>query len=341
MFLPHKRGFQYYLGLPYSVDMGTSVWWPDDPSHPSGWGYPLLPAPLLEATDTAVGSGYRIIEQPALLQNLTARYTARAEQFIHDSTRTPQHSATGTARINSTSNSTNNSTNINGGDNDDGDGDLAAAPWVLFMSYNHVHNPQFCSKPWCNTSTVLGTGDAVKSGHGWTGSAIQEMDWSVSRIMAALKQAGCDDNTLTFFTSDNGSPSNHVLHQDAHGSNAPLSGFKGQILEGGIRMPAMARWPGKIRPGSTSAELVATYDIFTTMLSLAGAQLPQNRVIDGIDISPILFESDGAAGHDCLFQYYTGLLLAAVRYGPYGVSFFLSLFLLLPLLLLFGGCITL
>ena len=77
------------------------------------------------------------------------------------------------------------------------------------------------------------------------------------------------------------------------------------------------------------------------MLSLAGAQLPQNRVIDGIDISPILFESDGAAGHDCLFQYYTGLLLAAVRYGPYGVSFFLSLFLLLPLLLLFGGCITL
>lgn len=280
-FLPHNRGFQSYLGVPYSVDMGTSVWWPDEPG-PSGWGYPLLPLPLLEGTDT---NGFKIVEQPVRLQNLTARYVARAEQFINQST-------------------------------ESGD------PWLLFMSYNHVHSPQFCSAQWCNTSTITGKGAAVKSGHGGTGGAVQELDWSVGRLMAALKAAGCDNNTLTFFTSDNGAPRDHVRPQDTPwGSNAPLSGFKGSVWEGGVRMPAMVRWPGHIRPSTHSPALVGTYDIFTTMLALAGSPLPRGRVIDGIDISPILFGSPGAQGHECVFLYYSGRMLAAVRCGRYKARF--------------------
>lgn len=70
----------------------------------------------------------------------------------------------------------------------------------------------------------------------------------------------------------------------------------GSNWEGGIRMPAMARWPGKIRAGSASNHLVATYDMFTTMLTLGQTPLPPNRIIDGMDLSPILFEQQGATG---------------------------------------------
>jgi hypothetical protein len=64
------------------------------------------------------------------------------------------------------------------------------------MAFNHVHNPQYCSAEWCNTSSVTGNGPAIPTGHGGTGSAVQEMDWSVGQIMAALKGSGEDENTL-------------------------------------------------------------------------------------------------------------------------------------------------
>ena len=134
--------------------------------------------------------------------------------------------------------------------------------------------------------------------------------------MAAVKAAGADENTVTFFTSDNGAPTNHIADQtDGRGSNAPLRGFKGQVWEGGIRMPAMVRWPGTIRPGSRTDVLAATYDVFATMLSLAGARPPPERIIDGKDLTGVLLEHPGATGHRCLFQYYSGRLLAAVRCG--------------------------
>lgn len=277
-FAPTNRGFDYYYGLPFSVDMGTSVW------HPEGGGdFQPTPLPLVEGT---AGNGWHVVEQPAALHNLTDRYVEKATAFIADKC----------------------------------SGD---APWVLYMSFSHVHNPQFCSSRWCGSSTVRGVGPAVPSGHGGTGSAVQEMDWSVGQILGALDAAegGCSDNTLVFFTSDNGAPANHAGVQNASGSNAPLSGFKGSILEGGIRMPAMARWPGHVRPGSTSSELVATYDMFTTMLSLAGAPLPTDRVIDGMDLTAVLHQAPGAHGHRCLFQYHAGNDLAAVRCGRWKVHY--------------------
>jgi arylsulfatase A-like enzyme len=67
-------------------------------------------------------------------------------------------------------------------------------------------------------------------------------------------------------------------------------------------MPAMVRWPGRIKPGTITGELAATYDIFTTMIVLAGGKVPTDRVIDGVDLSPILFEKGGKSKHDCLMQ---------------------------------------
>ena len=87
-------------------------------------------------------------------------------------------------------------------------------------------------------------------------------------------------------------------------------------------MPAMVRWPGKIAAGTVNTELVATYDIFPTMLSLAGVAPPLNRVIDGIDLTPLLIGSSGEPhGHGCLFHYHSGVDLAAVRCGAHKLYF--------------------
>ena len=254
-FMPNARGFDYYLGVPFSVDMGYSVWHPPIQPNP-----PFQPTPLPLVEGTAQG-GWAIIEQPCALNNLTARYTAKATEFITNHSTSVSFSSAASAA---------------------GGGRAGEPrPFVLYMSFSHVHNPQFCSSEFCGTSSVVGTGPAVPSAHGGTGAALQEMDDAVGVIMRALKDSALDEDTLVFFTSDNGAPDNHansVKQGTAAGSNWPLSGFKGSISEGGIRMPAMVRWPGRVPARSTSAELAATYDIFATMLALAGAPLPAGRV---------------------------------------------------------------
>eukprot|EP00039_Didymoeca_costata_P029103 m.23283 g.23283 ORF g.23283 m.23283 type:complete len:635 (-) comp7484_c0_seq1:228-2132(-) len=276
-FMPTNRGFDSYFGLPFSADMGLSVWKPDG-SAP----YQPTPLPLIKGN---IIKKVEIIEQPANLENLTIQYVTQVKNFFTEMS-------------------------------------LQKDPFVLYMSFSHVHNPQFCGVAWCNKTTVKGVSAAIPTGHGGTGSAIEEMDWSIGEIMTALQTSGLDSDTLTFFTSDNGAPSNHVAVQDSHGSNAPLRGFKGSIWEGGIRMPAMVRWPGRIRGGSVSTQLVATYDIFVTMMSLANVSLPNDRVYDGIDISPILFEHEEAKGHECLIIYHAGSEgPGAVRCGDYKLYF--------------------
>ena len=305
-----------WLGIPFSADMGTSVW------HPAVGNAPFQPTPL-PLIDGTKENGWKVVEQPVALQNLTARYVERASLFISENAANRK-------------------------------------PFVLYIPFNHVHNPQFCSKMWCNTSVVHGNGAAIPTGHGGTGSAMQEMDHSVGEIMAALKTAGVDDDTLVFFTSDNGAPSNHQNaassndQKDGEFSNHPLSGYKGSIQEGGIRMPAMIRWPGKVQAGTETGELAATYDIFTTMLTLAHVALPTDRVIDGQDLSPIIFNANGNRGggggwggggggaaaayelltkkkgnghvsghskHRCIFMYHSGVALDAVRCGNYKYNF--------------------
>merc|ERR1712224_999032 len=146
------------------------------------------------------------------------------------------------------------------------------------------------------------------------------LDDGVGQLMAAVEAAGADNNTLMFFTSDNGNPE----YGDMHG-NLPLRGFKASNWEGGIREPAMVRWPGHVAAGATSWKLAATYDIFPTVVSMAGGKQP-NKVLDGLDLSGMLLAGEPSP-HKCMFHWHDSSLsdegkgLSAVRCGDYKAHF--------------------
>jgi arylsulfatase A-like enzyme len=138
-------------------------------------------------------------------------------------------------------------------------------------------------------------------------TAIYEIDWSVGKILSALKEQGIDDNTIVLFTSDNGAT--------GKGSNKPLSGHKGQTLEGGMRMPTVIRWPGKIKAGSEIDQLMTTMDLLPTFANLIGAKIPEDRIIDGKDIMPVLLEG-AESPHEYFFYSHWGTL-EAVRWNDW------------------------
>jgi arylsulfatase A-like enzyme len=136
--------------------------------------------------------------------------------------------------------------------------------------------------------------------------SISEIDWSVGQILDALQKQGLDENTLIVFTSDNGPSVGHA---------EPLTGKKGSSYEGGMRVPGIVRWPGRIKAGQTIDELLSTIDLLPTLARLVGAEVPANRVIDGKDIWPVLTES-AVSPHEAFF-YYKGDRLEAVRSGKW------------------------
>lgn len=140
--------------------------------------------------------------------------------------------------------------------------------------------------------------------------AIAEIDWSVGRILDTLKANGLDENTFVIFTSDNGPPKNSI-----HASPGILRGNKGSTLEGGMREPTVARWPGKIPAGKDNPEIMTTMDLLPTFAKLAGAKVPDDRIIDGKDIWPTL-AGKTETPHEKFF-YSTGNSLQAVRSGPW------------------------
>jgi len=137
--------------------------------------------------------------------------------------------------------------------------------------------------------------------------SIREIDWSVGAILDTLKEQGIDDNTLVIFFSDNG-PS-------VSGKATPLSGKKGSTLEGGMREPTVIRWPGKIPAGTVNDEVMTAMDLLPTFATLAGADIPSDRVIDGKDIWPVL-AGKAESPHEAFF-YHGGNTLRAVRSGKW------------------------
>lgn len=175
-------------------------------------------------------------------------------------------------------------------------------PFFLYFAHNFPHVPLFAS------DAFLG-----KSERGLYGDVVQEIDWSVGQVMAALKQAGVDDRTLVLFTSDNGP----WLIKGAHGGSArPLREGKGSTFEGGLREPFIARWPGKIPAGTVCHELATTMDLLPTIAAITGGKLPDHK-IDGLDIRPLLFGEPGAKSPREAFFYFSGRQLQAVRSGPW------------------------
>jgi arylsulfatase len=150
------------------------------------------------------------------------------------------------------------------------------------------------------------------SGRGLYGDVIQELDWSVGQIVSTIEKLNLDDRTLVIFASDNGPFLSYGEHA---GSAAPLREGKLTTFEGGVRVPFIARWPGKIPQGRTTGELLTTMDLYVMLARLAGATLP-NMKIDGKDFSPVLFGEPEAHGRD-EFWYYSGKELHAVRQGKW------------------------
>ncbi len=171
-------------------------------------------------------------------------------------------------------------------------------PFFLYLPHTAVHVPLFPGKPFQG-----------KSKGGKYGDWVEELDWSMGELFKALEQAGVDEQTLVLFTSDNGS--------QRPGGNAPLRGGKGRTDEGGMRVPCVVRWPGKIPPGTSSGEVTATIDLLPTFAKLAGAELSDKRPIDGRDIGPILRGEENATSPHEAFYYYQMDQLQAVRSGKW------------------------
>jgi len=115
--------------------------------------------------------------------------------------------------------------------------------------------------------------------------------------MATIKTLGISQNTIVMFTSDNGP---WLVERENGGSAGLFSGGKGSTMEGGIRMPAIVWWPGVIAPNSISEEIFSTMDLFTTFLSLAGVEVPKDRIIDGLNVTDALL-GNAPSPHDYLF----------------------------------------
>jgi arylsulfatase A-like enzyme len=133
-----------------------------------------------------------------------------------------------------------------------------------------------------------------KSGAGLYADTVIELDWSIGQVLAQLKQAKLDEKTLVIFASDNGATFG--------GSTAGLRGMKGSTYEGGYRVPMIARWPGRIPAGHTSAEHAVMMDVFATVLNVANVPTPAELVIDGRNIMP-LFTSDAKSPHEAILGH--------------------------------------
>jgi arylsulfatase A-like enzyme len=173
-------------------------------------------------------------------------------------------------------------------------------PFFLMLAHTAPHTP-----------LAPGRAFAGKSAAGPYGDCVEEIDDSVGQLLAALKQAGTDQNTLIFFTSDNGP----ALDQGKDGGSAgPFRAGKFSTFEGGLRIPAIAWLPPRIPPRTESHPAILL-DLFPTFISLAGGKLPARRPIDGKDLSPTLLHNQPRDG-DEFFFYYNDQLQAA-RQGPW------------------------
>lgn len=147
-------------------------------------------------------------------------------------------------------------------------------PFFLYLPHNMPHVPLHVSEQFSG-----------KSKGGLYGDVIEEIDWGIGEILKALRENGVDENTLMIFTSDNGP---WLVKGEDGGSAGPLRAGKGTTFEGGMRVPCVMRWPGKIEAGRVEHSLACTLDFLPTFVRLAGGTPPTDRVLDGEDIRPLL-----------------------------------------------------
>ena len=173
----------------------------------------------------------------------------------------------------------------------------ADSPFFLYFAHTFPHIPLYTA------AEQRGKSDA-----GLYGDVIADLDRSVGAVVDALKRLDLLDDTLVIVTSDNG--------PWFQGSRGAIRGRKNTVFEGGPRVPFIAHWPGRIAAGVRSSEIVTALDIFPTVLALAGVPLPEDRVIDGVDIRSTLFDGGPTPPERPVF-YWSGAEVLGVRVGSW------------------------
>lgn len=247
-FLPTRRGFDEFQGLPYSNDNG--------PLHPVIRGIPPLPFYRNE----------EVIETDPNQSQFTRRFTEAAIDFI---------------------------------------GKHRKRPFFVYLPHVMPHVPIFASDKFKGTSQ-----------RGLYGDVVQELDASIGELMAKLDEWKLAENTLVLFLSDNGP----FLSYGTHAGNAgPFREGKLTTFEGGVRVPFIAVWDGKIPAGAVCEELVTGLDVLPTLVKVCGLKSPEKK-IDGEDLSRLLWEPQSASGRG-EFAYFSGTELHAVRRGRWKLHF--------------------
>jgi arylsulfatase A len=265
-FLPTRQGFDHYAGIPYSNDMGTAA-----DGAKSDLGAPIpKPKPVRDPGGDEFGlHGFAQPPLPFLEdERLLYRVRQPEQQAIVE-----QLTDRAVRFIR----------------------DHRAGPFFLYLPHTAVHFPLY-----------PGAAFVGRSGHGLYGDWVEEVDWSVGRVLDTIREAGIADRTLVLFTSDNGGT--------PRGSNGPLRGHKGSVWEGGVRVCTIAWWPGRVPAGTSTAAITGMIDVLPTFAALAGGTVPADRTIDGRDISGVLLGTDEAGPHED-FPHFRGLVLKAVRQG--------------------------
>lgn len=179
-------------------------------------------------------------------------------------------------------------------------------PFFLYVPHSMPHVPLHVSDKFKG-----------KSRQGMYGDVIMEIDWSVGQILSTIKRLELEERTLVIFTSDNGP---WLSYGDHAGSVGPLREGKGTTWEGGVRVPCIMRWPGRIPAGTDCDEPTMTIDLLPTIARLVGAELPGHQ-IDGKSTWPLMAGNpDARSPHEALY-FYWGNQLQAVRSGRWKLHF--------------------
>jgi arylsulfatase A len=265
--LPTDQGFDTYFGIPYSNDMGTAE--DGAKSNPGDTPKPrpanAKPGPDRDET------GLKGNSQPPL-PLLRGRTVIERVRQDGQTTITRRYTEEAVAFLQARAAE-------------------PGKPFFLYLPHTAVHFPLY-----------PGLEFRSRSANGLLGDWVEEVDWSVGRVLDTLRSLGLDRSTLVIFTSDNGGT--------PKSSNAPLRGHKGSTWEGGIRVCTLAWWPGRIPAGTATDAITSHLDLLPTFANLAGAAVPSDRKIDGVDLWPALI---GDARPRSEFHYYRGPTLQAVR----------------------------
>ena len=190
----------------------------------------------------------------------------------------------------------------------------AGNTFFLYLPFSMGHAPNLPSKQFKGKSRIGNFGDKIMEG-----------DYHVGQILDTLKELGIDNDTIVVFASDNG-PSGETVREFGNqgtpdmGNSGPFRGELGEVTEGSIRTAAIIRWPGKVKPNTTTYAMFSIMDFLPTFASIVGSKLPTDRPIDGVDQTDVLL-GNSAMGHRENLLSFIGADLVAARWKQWRIYF--------------------